>query len=141
MNPYDRTTYHGKTVDQMTKQALQAVEKKLGYTLTILQGSYHKGVGASAGTHDGGGVVDLAPYDHVRKVRAARQVGFAAWYRPAIPGVWPNHIHMVLIGNARLAPIAASQVIDYRNHRSGLKGHVHDPTWHPSPIPLFKFAR
>lgn len=136
---YDKTTHGGKTVDKWTKAALQAAEAKLGYDLTVVQGSYNKGVGASAGTHDGGGVVDLLAWDHVRKVRALREVGFAAWYRPTIKGLWNEHIHAVLIGNEKAADSAKRQVVAYRAHRDGLAGNKADPTWHPNPIPTFAY--
>ena len=119
--PYDRTTYDGNTVDWLTRAALEATAKRLGYDLTITQGSYNAGgVAASAGTHDGGGVVDLAAWDHEHKVRELRRTGFAAWYRPAIPGLWPAHIHAVLIGNRRLHPTARNQVAEYLAGRDGL---------------------
>lgn len=139
---YRKTTHDGKVVDKLTHQALLAVEKRLGYTLTILQGSYNAGgVAASGGTHDGGGVVDLAPYDHENKVIALRAVGFAAWFRPAIPGLWSDHIHAVLIGNAKLSDAAKAQVADYYAHKDGLAGHRPDKTWRPNPIPVFKWRR
>lgn len=120
-HPYDRTTYDGRTVDWLTRAALEDTAKRLGYDLTLHQGSYNAGkVSASAGTHDGGGVVDLAPWDHTRKVRELRRTGFAAWYRPTIPGVWGAHIHAVLIGNAKLSAGAAAQVQDYLAGRNGL---------------------
>lgn len=122
MNPYDRTTYDGDVVDWFTRAALEATAKRLGFPLTITQGSYHPGVGASAGTHDGGGVVDLAPWAHVAKVRELRRTGFAAWFRPAIPGLWPNHIHAVLIGNKMLSPAAKAQVVEYLAGFDGLAG-------------------
>lgn len=125
--PYDLTTYDGNRVDWLTRAALVQAADRLGYDLTITQGSYNAGgVSASAGTHDGGGVVDLAAWDHVRKVRELRRVGFAAWYRPAIPGLWPPHIHAVLIGNRKLAPVARAQVADYLAGRDGLAGHGPD---------------
>jgi hypothetical protein len=127
--PYDKTTYDGNTVDWLTRAALEATAKRLGYAdgLTITQGSYNAGgVAASSGTHDGGGVVDLAPFDHVAKVRELRRTGFAAWYRPAIPGLWPAHIHAVLIGNAKLAPSARRQVSAYLARRDGLAGNGPD---------------
>ena len=125
--PYDRTTYDGKTVDWLTRAALEDTAKRLGYDLTLAQGSYNAGgVSASAGTHDGGGAVDLAPYDHDRKVRELRRTGFAAWYRPTIPGLWNAHIHAVLIGNRKLSAGAAAQVVDYLNGRNGLASHAPD---------------
>jgi hypothetical protein len=125
--PYDLTTYDGNRVDELTKAALEATAKRLGYDLTITQGSYNAGgVAASAGTHDGGGVVDLAAWDHARKVLELRRTGFAAWYRPAIPGLWPAHIHAVLIGNAKLSSGAKAQVAEYLAGYDGLKGNGRD---------------
>jgi hypothetical protein len=119
--PYQLTSYDGKTVDWLTRAALEDTARRLGYDLTIVQGSYNAGrVAASAGTHDGGGVVDLAPWDWENKVRELRRTGFAAWYRPAIPGLWGAHIHAVLIGNRRLSPSAADQVAQYLAGYDGL---------------------
>lgn len=119
--PYDRTTYDGKTVDWLTRAALEDTAKRLGYDLTVTQGSYNAGgVAASAGTHDGGGAVDLAPYDRVNKVRELRRAGFAAWFRPAIPGLWGEHIHAILMGNAKLSAGAQAQVLDYLDGLNGL---------------------
>lgn len=131
-DPYAKLMRDGKTVDALTDGALRRAEKRLGYSLTIVQGSYNAGkVAASAGTHDDGGVVDLMPWDRDAKVAALRAVGFAAWYRPAIPGLWAAHIHAVLIGHGRLAPSAARQVSAYLARRDGLKGNGPDvdPGW------------
>lgn len=125
--PYDLTTHDGRRVDEITHRALLAAEKILGYELTITQGSYNAGgVSASAGTHDGGGVVDLAAWDHANKIRALRRVGFAAWYRRPEQGPWPAHIHAVLVGNARLAPSAQRQVDAYLAGRNGLANNGPD---------------
>lgn len=119
--PYDRTTYDGNTVDWLTRAALEDTAKRLGYDLTITQGSYNAGgVAASAGTHDGGGVVDLDPWDHANKVRELRRTGFFAWHRPAIPGLWSEHIHAGLIGDTKMSPAAKAQVLDYMAGRNGL---------------------
>ena len=145
--PYGKTDVRGHTLDNLTDYALLAVEKRLGYnprSLTVVQGSYNGGAGkvsASAGTHDGGGAVDLTPANWEQKVHAMRAVGFAAWHRTAIPGVWEEHVHAVLIGNEKLSPSAQAQVTDYRNHRDGLAGHGPDNTWHPDPIPTFHMPK
>lgn len=131
-DPYAILLRDGKKVDALTDGALRRAEKILGYTLTVRQGSYNfGGVKASAGTHDDGGVVDLLPWDHDNKVKALRAVGFAAWYRPALPGVWSAHIHAVLIGHAKLSPSAFRQVQAYIARRNGLKsnGPDVDPGW------------
>lgn len=127
MNPYDLTSYDGRRVDWITRAALQDAAVDLGYPLTLTQGSYNAGaVPASAGTHDGGGVVDLAPFDHARKVAALRRLGFAAWYRPAIAGLWPAHVHAVLIGNRKLSAGARAQVAEYLAGFDGLTGDGRD---------------
>ena len=129
-----------KKVDWKTRAALEEAERRLGYRLTVVQGSYNAGgVSASAGTHDNGGVVDLLAWDWRRKVRVLRAIGFAAWYRPAIKGLWGAHIHAVLIDHGRLAASAARQVAAYRNGRDGLAGNRVDPFWRPDPIPVFKY--
>lgn len=142
--PFGRTTYgdvRPKTVDWKTRAALEAAERRLGYRLTIVQGSYNAGgVRQSAGTHDGGGVVDLLAWDWKRKVRALRSIGFAAWYRPAVPGLWGAHIHAVLVDHGRLSASAAAQVAAYRAGRDGLKGNRADTFWRPDPIPVFDYA-
>lgn len=58
-----RTVYYGgKRVNQRTKTMLQAADNLLpNWNFTLTQGSYNPGgVSASAGTHDGGGVVDIS---------------------------------------------------------------------------------
>jgi hypothetical protein len=142
--PYARTTRDGEVIDELTNYALYRTERILGYalgSLDVIQGSYKApgdGASASAGTHDGGGAVDLSAANWPAKVRALRAVGFAAWHRPAIPNLWGEHIHAVLIGNDRLSPAAAAQVASYRRHRNGLADDGPDPTWHPSPVPTFR---
>ncbi len=146
-DPYGRTTYHGRRVDQGTKAALMDVEEDLGYELTIVQGSFNGGdgrVSASAGTHDSGRVIDLASYDWRRKVAALRKVGFAAWYRPAIRGLWGAHIHAVLIlgswdNDRGIAGSAFRQITAYRNGRDGLASNRSDPNARPNPLRVFKY--
>lgn len=133
-----RVKHDGKTVDLLTHVALLEAEKKLGYQLTIVQGSFTTAVAASAGTHSGGGAVDLSPYEWQKKVKAMRQVGFAAWHRTAIPGVWGEHIHCILIGDKLLSPAAKEQVTQYYNHENGLADHGPDTEWRPAKIVVFK---
>lgn len=126
--PYDRTTHDGRTVDWLTKAAIMRAERRLGYPLSITQGSYNAGaVSASAGTHDAGGVVDLRAWDGLNKVRALRAEGFVAWFRSASEGPWPDHVHAVQAGNRRLAPSALRQVTAFRQGRNGLANRAPDP--------------
>ena len=129
-----------KKVDWKTRAALEEAERRLGYRLTVVQGSYNNGkVKASGPTHDGGGVIDLLAWDWRRKVRVLREVGFAAWHRTERPGLWGEHIHAVLIEHGRLDPSAAAQVVSYRAGRDGLKGSRVDDFPRPSPIPVFHY--
>lgn len=141
--PFELTTFGDQTpkkVDWKTRAALEVAERRLGYPLTVVQGSYNAGgVSQSAGTHDGGGVVDLLAWDWQRKVRVLRSIGFAAWYRPAIKGLWGAHIHAVMIDHGRLSASAAQQVAAYRGGRDGLKSNLVDTFWRPSPIPVFDY--
>lgn len=123
----------GMVTDARTKAMLDEASRLFGKPLQFAQGSYHKGVGASAGTHDDGGVVDVrtviypATHTKMKLVRSLRRVGFAAWLRPYTPGVWGEHCHCVAIGCDDLAPLARAQVTDYRHGRDGLAGHRPDP--------------
>lgn len=140
---YRRVTWRGRVFNKRTVAMLVEVERRVGDELTIFQGSYNSGVGASAGTHDGGGAVDLwcATTPVARVVRIMRVVGFAAWYRPAIPGLWGHHVHAIAIGDREMSTGARAQVIDYFNGRNGLASHAADSTWRPDPIPTFDYEK
>lgn len=134
--PTHRHVWRGVVLNAMTIYAMNLVEKALGHMVIPMQGSYNTSVSASAGTHSGGGAIDLRPYDTERVVRAMRAVGFAAWHRPYN---WDNaggieHIHAVLIGCPDLAPAAAKQVIKYRQRLNGLANNAPDNEWRPNPI-------
>lgn len=139
MSAYEIVWFRGRRFDRMTARALMDMEKILGYELTIMQGSYNGGVGASAGTHDGGGAVDLAGADAENKVRAGRTVGFAMWEREAWQGPWPHHVHGILYGNAKAAGAAKRQVAAYLNHRDGLVSNRWDATWRPRHIRPYRY--
>lgn len=102
----------------------------------VTQGSYNRGgVAASAGTHDGGGVVDmrvtgLTASQRGALLRALRQAGFAAWVRQ--PPTFSWHIHAVAIGDPDLSRSAKNQVTAYFRGRDGLAGNRPDP--HGGPV-------
>lgn len=140
--PFQKVTYNGALMDQKTKTFVQCLEKDLGYPLTILQGCYHPGVSQSAGTHDGGGVLDLAPYDWGRKVTAARKRGGFYWHRLPIPGVWGEHIHGGIRNHGTLSDSAKAQQRDFDAHppRNGLASHAVDTSGiHPNPPARFSY--
>lgn len=131
-DPYAKLVRDGKVIDALTEGALIRAEKILGRRIALTQGSYNAGgVAASAGTHDGGGVIDVPAGGWEDVVTALRAVGFAAWFRPTLPGVWPAHVHAVLIGHGRLSASAARQVQAYLVRRDGLVSNAidTDPGW------------
>jgi hypothetical protein len=137
---FDHVVFRGRLMDKKTASFLMAMEEDLGYQLTVVQGCYNVGgVGASAGTHDLGGVVDLAAWDSVKKVLVARKLGAFAWYRSMLPGVWAEHIHLGIRNHGNLAEAAQHQQQDYdaKPPRNGLANHAIDPTWHPDPPVTF----
>lgn len=143
LDPYAIVDHRGVRIDVATRAALLEAEAILGYQLTVTQG-IGTSVGASAGTHAEGRVVDLTEWDHRRKVRVLRDVGFAAWWRPEIKGLWPGHIHAVLIlntaQNARgIAAAAFRQIAAFLARRDGLASNAHDPTYRPNPPAVFHY--
>jgi hypothetical protein len=139
---YSKTKYDGNTVNKRTYGMLKAAEKIYGKSFKVSQGSYNAGgVSASAGTHDGGGAIDisaseLSNEERQNTVKALRQVGFAAWLRTPAQANWGYHIHAIAIGDTDLSPGAQSQVEDYFNGFNGLAGNGKDS--HPNigrPIP------
>lgn len=131
MKKYDKTTHQGATVDQYTLAALKHAEQLYGDTFSITQGSYNSSVGASAGTHDGGGTLDLSTKgmsgpQKAKAVRSLRRAGFAAWLRTPDQGPWPEHIHAVQLGNAKLSAGAKQQVAAYEAGRNGLANYGPD---------------
>ena len=114
-------------VDSRTLAKLREAERRLGLSLTIVQGSYRGafGAAASAGTHNRGGVIDLRTWDlpasttPQQVVRVLRECGLIAWYRTKAQGFDP-HIHAIDYGNPDLDPSAARQVTAWEQGRNGL---------------------
>jgi peptidoglycan hydrolase-like protein with peptidoglycan-binding domain len=127
-----RLSDHGATMNARTKAMLAKVEARLGRTLTVTQGSYNPGGDPnSAGTHDGGGVLDISVRDlpastQTKVVRGLREVGFAAWRRTPSQGDWPFHIHAVAVSDTDLSSAAQHQVGDYYLGLNGLANRAPD---------------
>ena len=97
----------------------------------ISQGCYSAGaVAASAGTHDGGGVLDLRDFTPYRADADGLFTadGWIAFYRPY--GILyvrsPAHWHIVLNGCPHLATAARSQLTEALAGRNGLAGKGKD---------------
>lgn len=110
--------------------------------LRIVQGCYHTGVAASAGTHDKDGVIDfvITGGDWWYAQRLLRELGWAAWYRHTgswgSPGEW--HIHAISLGcPGPLGVYVPGQIDDYYRHAFGLAGEHgsgSDKSWFPPNI-------
>lgn len=142
----DRTTYQGKKVNRGTREIINAANTILQNSsrygkekenMTMTQGGYNAGgVAASAGTHDGGGAMDLTAFNTKNRVKLLRLLGVAASYRPYIAGLWPAHIHAIVVGDGTASPAAKGQVTSYLKGRNGLKGDGPDPDWRPLKLPI-----
>lgn len=126
-------TYGGRRVNTRTRNMLAAADAMLSWSLVLSQGSYTSANPSSAGTHDGGGVVDISvtsmsTTQRWETVRALRTVGFAAWLRNPSQGSWPYHIHAVAVSDPDLAQAARNQVHDHYFGRNGLANHAADDT-------------
>jgi hypothetical protein len=137
---YARTTYGGRTVNRRTRTMLKRAQGLCSRSseFVLTQGSYNTSVAASAGTHDGGGAVDISVQGLAVNavLRALRQAGFAAWYRSPGEGFSP-HIHAVAIGDRQMAPVARQQVDAYFRGRNGLASNRADtaPASVGRPVP------
>ncbi|MFG2085162.1 MULTISPECIES: peptidoglycan-binding protein [unclassified Spirillospora] len=126
IGPGARVSTGGVVVNTRTRKMLAEAERLLGRTLVLEQGSYNPGGDpTSAGTHDGGGVVDISvkgmnSATRTRAARALRRVGFAAWVRSPSQGDWPWHIHAAAISDTDLSSQAQHQTGDYYLGLNGL---------------------
>lgn len=125
---------------------------QVGVSYRITQGSYSDSVGASAGTHAGGGAADLSTRGYSREqalalVTELRKRNGCAWLRTAEFG-WSGteHIHVIVRDEPDLSPAAQRQVADYDRGLNGLASqgrdpfprppqHPYDPGGTPSPQP------
>ncbi|BFU47604.1 peptidoglycan-binding protein [Krasilnikovia sp. MM14-A1004] len=132
IGPGAKVPRDGYTVDARTRAMLTEAERLLGSHLTLDQGSYNPGGDpTSAGTHDGGGVVDInvsgmSAATRTKVARALRQVGFAAWVRDPSQGDWPWHIHAAAINDTDLSTQAQHQTGDYYLGLNGLANQKPD---------------
>jgi hypothetical protein len=158
---YTRINIDGNVLSQRTLEMLQQAGKLYRGPLDITSKGITKGgyltpdrtIGTppapgdlSLGTHDGGGIVDLAVPDPTGTgfkeieplVRALRAAGFAAWFRDETDGFYGNaHIHAVAIGDKDLSPEAKDQltgIAGYFRGSNGLTGEFQQQDRHGGPI-------
>lgn len=128
---YRIVNFRGVKVNVRTRVMIERAEsymRQMGINsrLSFSQGSYNTSVSASAGTHDGGGALDIringlssATADNV--VKALRMAGFAGWRRGVNDSFSP-HIHAIAMGDTRATQVAKNQVSEYRRGGDGLVG-------------------
>ncbi|MEU6674754.1 hypothetical protein [Streptomyces sp. NPDC046925] len=120
----EKVTYRGVVVNKRTAAMLRNAEKLAKTTFTAFQGSYSNSVGASAGTHSGGGAIDLGPAKDAI-VGAMRSSGFAAWRRTPAEGFSP-HIHGIAVGDPTASAAAKAQVKAFHAGKNGLANNGPD---------------
>lgn len=124
--------FEGFRMDARTRDMFVEARRICDAPLFITQGGFNKGgVSASAGTHDGGGALDIRARNLTKAqiaeaIRRLRQVGFAAWHRTPAQGDWVEHIHCIAVGCASLSAGAQAQVRDYLAGKNGLANHRPD---------------
>ena len=150
-----KVTVQGKTLDARAAAAFAWADKRFrrkypGVRLELAQGGFNKGgVAASAGTHDGAGVLDCRVVPLTAKqakyaLKCLKLAGFGAWARDHRDGMDP-HIHAVMLcktGTAypNMPDIARDQAADYIAGRNGLASHAKDRNpWRPDPLRYFNF--
>jgi hypothetical protein len=146
-DPYERIPWRGVILNRRTAAMMEVAQAKFGRPFdAIPQGSYG-GTPQSAGTHDGGGAVDIFDRDLDRVQHVMREVGFADWHRTFLPGPngWDPHCHGIALADKEMSDAARAQIRDYRNYLNGLANHAADNTWHPfpkgaDPGPVFNYA-
>ncbi|NKZ02303.1 peptidoglycan-binding domain-containing protein [Actinomadura latina] len=132
IGPGARVSTGGAVINTRTRDMLAEAERLLGRDLVLDQGSYNPGGDpTSAGTHDGGGVVDISvkgmtSATRTAVARALRRVGFAAWVRSPGQGDWPWHIHAAAISDTDLSSQAQHQTGDYYLGLNGLANRSPD---------------
>ncbi len=139
-DPNELIAWRGVIIDRRTAALIVVVEQELGYELTLIKAHDAGSPGSvSSTTHNGLGVVDLAPYDYANKVRALKKFA-ATYYRTSAQGPWSPHIHFASFCTIGMDPLAVAQVADYKAGRNGLSGHAADPyPWRHPAEQVFNF--
>lgn len=142
-----KVTVDGKTLNKRTADMLALWQFNSLQDFWVVQGSYNKGgVSQSAGTHDGGGAVDLSvagfTFEEKRwHVKQGRLAGFMAYYRPTIVNLWREHIHAGALGDPEASLGLRTQFAEYLAGGDALKGDAPDPGPRVEPIRYYPKVR
>jgi hypothetical protein len=108
------------------------IEPRLGRTVNVFQGAYNTSVGASAGTHSGGGALDHLKGNDAETI-IWRESGVADWQRGTPEdNYFDDHNHGIWQGCPHLSGDASGQVDQYEVGCDGLSG------WGPDQSPSVK---
>lgn len=134
--PCVRVLWRGVVVCSHSVPKLNAWAKSVGDGIYLKPlpgcGSYQTSTAASAGTHAGGGAIDIdlrAVASGSRKWVAdkGRTAGLqVSWHRNAISGLWTWHAHALDPDCPQLAKVAAAQCVECFNGGDGLVGTTPD---------------
>lgn len=127
-----RTTWRGVIVCAHSVPKLNAWAVSIGNNILLKPlpgcGSYQTTTAASAGTHAGGGAIDIdlrsVPADKRKWVAdKGRVAGLqVAWHRDYVKGLWTWHAHALDPACPNLSKAAAAQIVEYGRGGDGLLG-------------------
>jgi hypothetical protein len=137
---YGKTSWRGiyacGCMIQLIEDVVEPRLKAAGFAtpIAVFQGAYNTSVGASAGTHAGGGSIDTGKYNDAGTI-IWRESGVADWQRgdPEDPH-FDDHNHGIWQGCPHLSGDAAGQVDQYEAGCDGLSGWGPDQSPHVAPI-------
>jgi hypothetical protein len=117
-NPGKKVYWHGRWWDEAMVTALKEVERETGKVQYFYQGSFNKGVGASAGTHNAGGVGDGQSLG-VSHRKAQSKCGVVSWPRTRAQG-FSIHDHFLLVGASTAHSTLKAQMYAWLKNQNGL---------------------
>lgn len=124
-----KVNYKGETFDARTRDMLRELDRRTPeISIHLTQGSYSDG-SLSAGTHSGGGAVDISVRGMTLAqiltiIKIANEIGFeASWHRTFPEWTKGDHIHMIATGAPDLGEVARNQIEAVRDGFNGL-GHL-----------------
>jgi hypothetical protein len=148
-SPTDRLTVDGQTLTRRVWGLIADARAAAGLpqgAAQVMQGSFTGAVGASAGTHKGGGAFDLSiaglvEPQQIDLVTELRRRNACAWIRaPKYGWSGARHIHGIVRDEPGRSPSANAQVVSYDNRRNGLANQGPDPFPRPKQYPTEEVA-
>lgn len=111
-------------------ELVMVCEGQLKSNADIYQLGYRDDVSASAGTHSGGGVMDIGQWTDPQ-LHLEREYGGCGQHRTRAQGFGMDHNHLFLRGCPHLSVAARAQEADWLRGRNGLVSH--GPITGPGP--------